>query len=247
MGLYAAVKNPDWYSPGGQGIGGDYGGGSYSGGGGSGGAQPYDPFTGRGGSRGAAANYGPIIQALQGMGGGQPAQASAPLQATVNTATPNARIERVNAAQEAQFSGDMNAGNMMRKSSIDIRKQAEQERLAARQRAAASGTSGGGTENVQNSAISRAQITAQGGANADILNNAELRRASLGGQIVGQEATQQNLQGNQLDRAMAQQQMALNERQNERQNQIAQQEAYQRGIANQISIFKDLFSGSAFA
>jgi len=187
---------------------------------------------------------------VRGTGGtrGSGEAGSSGLPATTNTATPNARIGRINDAQEARFSGDMGAGAEIRDSSIALRKSKEMEDLAARQRSAAMG--GGGASDVGQFGRDRALITSTGGANASILNDAERRRDALGGQIVGQEATSEGLQQNQLSGNRAQQQLALQaqqqastERMNEQQMQIARQQAQQQAINNQLSIFKDLFGG----
>jgi hypothetical protein len=200
---------------------------------GGGGNQPF----GNGSVRGTGGTKGSVDAA----GGPE-------LPATTNTATPNARIGRINDAQEARFSGDMGAGAEIRDSSIALRKSKENEDLAARQRSAAMG--GGGASDVGQFGRDRALITSTGGANASILNDAERRRDALGGQIVGQEATSEGLQQNQLSGNRAQQQLALQaqqqastERMNQQQLQIAHQQAQQQAINNQLSIFKDLFGG----
>lgn len=144
-------------------------------------------------------------------------QPTAPM---TNTSSPNPTINKINDAQLKDFSGDMNAGALGRASDIAIRDNAENERLAARQNAASRGVSGGGVEDLQQSAITRDTLRSQTGARVGITNDAEMRRAALGGQIAGQAAMDENLQNQQRALALNQQSMYAQQQQQARDSEL---------------------------
>lgn len=176
-----------------------------------------------------------ISSLLQGFG-----QSPAPAAPMTNTSSANPTITKVNENQLKAFEGDMNAGALGRASDIAIRDNAENERKAARQNAAARGVSGGGVEDIQQAGITRDTLRNQTGARVGITNDAEARRASLGGQIAGQAAMDENLQNQQRVTAMNQQNMYAQQQQSARANELSL-------IKSVLDLFgeDDLFSGQA--
>lgn len=172
---------------------------------------------------GGQVDYSALLKAFGGVQGiasmTQPTQAQAPTPLT-NVSTPNPTINKVNEAQLATFGGDMNAGALGRQSDIAIRDNAENERKALRESMSSRGVSGGGLADVGQAAISRDTIRAQSGARAAITNDAEARRASLGGQIANQAALDENLQNQQRSLALNQQQLAAQQQQAADQHQL---------------------------
>lgn len=169
-------------------------------------------------------------------GFGQPQAPQGPM---TNTSTANPTITKINESQMKAFEGDMNAGALGRASDIAIRDNAENERKAARQNAASRGVSGGGIEDIQQGGITRDVLRNQAGARVGITNDAEARRASLGGQIAGQAALDENLQNQQRVTAMNQQAQYAQQQQTARQTELS-------NIRNIIDLFgeDDLFSGA---
>ena len=170
---------------------------------------------------------------LQGFG-------QSPAAPMTNTSSANPTITKVNENQLKAFEGDMNAGALGRASDIAIRDNAENERKGARQNAAARGVSGGGIEDIQQAGITRDTLRNQTGARVDITNDAEGRRAALGGQIAGQAAMDENLQNQQRVTAMNQQNMYAQQQQSARANELSL-------IKSVLDLFgeDDLFSGQA--
>lgn len=154
---------------------------------------------------------------LKTFGAGTP-QASAPM---TNTSSPNPTISEINRLQLERAKGDMNVGNLGRASDIAIRDNAENERKAARQNAASRGVSGGGIEDLQQGAISRDTLRRQTGARVDIANDGEARRDNLYGQIAGQAAMEENLQGAQRAEARNLQSLAYQQQQAARTNELS--------------------------
>lgn len=149
-----------------------------------------------------------------------------------NTSTPNPTINAVNEAQLKAFNGDMNAGRASQLAAGQIRDSAEGE-LKAMRGAARRGVSGGGLEGNIERDIRSNTLRNIAGSSANIAMDAEMRRNALGGQIIGQAATEENLQNQQRNTAIRQMEAASATR-------LAEERGAREQTRERMALFEDL-------
>lgn len=150
-----------------------------------------------------------------------------------NTSSPNPTINTVNEAQLKAFNGDMNAGRASQLAAGQIRDSAEGELKAMRGGAARRGVSGGGLEGNLEGDIRGNTLRNIAGSSANIAMDAEMRRNALGGQIVGQAATEENLQNQQRNTAIRQMEAASATR-------LAEERGAREQTRERMALFEDL-------